>query len=396
MSDITNNDLFEDITIIIFVISIIGFRFLLRENNNMATSGKIKKEKTGEIDPLDLSGEVKRIEVDEGELNCLRKELRKRDKFQLEETQSRNVLMVGRTRSGKTTAVGVIKDLCYQPNEMSIFSDTVNPKFQSFAIVNREENVKMTLNMIDTPGVFEVKEEEEKARTNEMILNVISQCAQNEITKIHCVIMFASFETGINPNDVEAIQLFSKIFNGATVVLCITRSESKPETWKRKIIKELMSYEKLKGLLSDDQVYFMGCFDSNTSELTRKDDIFECYKRVYQMRNQLINKVLNCKDPVQIRGLEIYKAKIENFKNSLLLYVDLLNEIDRAPDKETGSIQLKIQEIDDIQVLIGKNAHCASECEALVQDVFRIVREFKSRNKDNLKLLTKCTSVFKV
>jgi predicted GTPase len=89
------------------------------------------------------------------------------------ETETRNCLLCGRTRSGKTTTMGVLKDPCFSPKSQSNFSETQGPKFQSFSIKNKANTCvqKFTINIIDTPGLFEVKDKNsiEVERTNEVL-----------------------------------------------------------------------------------------------------------------------------------------------------------------------------------------------------------------------------------
>jgi hypothetical protein len=61
----------------------------------------------------------------------------------------------------------------------------------------QEHNVKMTLNLIDTPGLYERKARDDAARNNGAVLGMIAECMRHEITQVHCVVFFASFETGI-------------------------------------------------------------------------------------------------------------------------------------------------------------------------------------------------------
>merc|ERR1712137_1031336 len=123
-------------------------------------------------------------------------------------SEHRNVLMVGRTRSGKSTTLEVLKDPCYTPPNDTIFSETVDSKCWSFALKRRSQDgrtVDYSLNLIDTPGLFEVKGGQSgEERTNEVIKNTISQCLENEITHIHAIIMFVTFEAGINREDIQA------------------------------------------------------------------------------------------------------------------------------------------------------------------------------------------------
>ena len=183
--------------------------------------------------------------------------------------------MVGRSRSGKSTACGVFKvkkkkkkkkkfnffnrtiffltifffffffkkDPCYETKEMSIFSDTVHPDFSSFSLDRSDENnaipLKYTFNIIDTPGLKEVKPNGITPRDDEKILETIKYCLRNEITKINVLLIFVSFDIGMNTEDVVTIKTFFDKFDNGEIKICIviTRAEDKTKTLERKFKK---------------------------------------------------------------------------------------------------------------------------------------------------------------
>lgn len=178
-------------------------------------------------------------EVSRAETEAVLKWVREADDYKLEQTITRNVIVVGRTRSGKSTFVEVLKDVAHQPPQMSIFSETRDPAFRSFAIgIDQDDGSiprKFTINVVDTPGLFEVKEIGDEAKTNEAILNTIKECLKNEITKVHCVFIFVSVTSGISAEDVAAIETFMDAFahTQLTSVVCISRAEDFTEEQQR-------------------------------------------------------------------------------------------------------------------------------------------------------------------
>jgi len=195
----------------------------------------------------------------------LKKEIREHNKYSLEETKTRNVLIVGRTRSGKSTAVGVLKDPCYEPKDMSIFSDTVDPKFQSFSLDNTETQTKYTMNIIDTPGLKEVKQMGIEARSDAAIINTINYCLKNEITKINVLLIFISFELGITKDDLDSFKSFLEKFGHEKIKIgiCITRSEDKDLKWQQNIENQLKQHEYFHEVLKKPNIRlcFIGCVD---------------------------------------------------------------------------------------------------------------------------------------
>ena len=123
-----------------------------------------------------------------------------------------NVLIVGRTRTGKSTVKGILIDPTNVPSEMNILSDTREATFESFMI----DDLGIVLNIIDTPGVFEYCDREDLIRSNEVILQSIEKCINHEITKFHLVCFAFSMTAGIQADDIKALELF-KSFLGPTV-----------------------------------------------------------------------------------------------------------------------------------------------------------------------------------
>lgn len=90
------------------------------------------------------------------------------------------------------------------PDEMTLISGTKEPVFQSYFV----DDVKMVLNVIDTPGVFEHNSMESLIRSNETIMEAIEKCINLEITKFHLVCFAFSMTAGIQADDVAALKLF--------------------------------------------------------------------------------------------------------------------------------------------------------------------------------------------
>jgi hypothetical protein len=241
------------------------------------------------------------------------------NQYEFVPTETRNCLLCGRTRSGKTTTMGVLKDPCYSPQGGSIFSETQNPKFQSFSINNRLNAAveKFTINIIDSPGLFEVKEKDhvDAERTNEVIAQTIAKCLENEITNIHCIILFATFEAGINPNDIEAMKVFLDMFGGCgvSVCLCITHADKHSDQWREVIKSQLTKHEELSALIEKEKmpILFMGCVDTKDKVHKDVDDLLYDYKTVYQMRKELLDLIFAAKEKKLLNQMNVAKRKID-------------------------------------------------------------------------------------
>jgi septin family protein len=99
----------------------------------------------------------------------------------VEGASTRNVLILGRSRSGKSTIVGVLKDPTFGAENLSIFASKSGPTLLSFSMKNidDEKGSVYALNIIDTPGLQEQSMENESVRNDESILQSVMFCLMN-------------------------------------------------------------------------------------------------------------------------------------------------------------------------------------------------------------------------
>jgi len=233
-------------------------------------------------------------------------------------TETRNVLLCGRTRSGKTTVMNVLKDPCHSPTNRSIFSETQNPRFQSFSINNRAdaEVQKFTIHIIDSPGLFEVKDKDsmEQKRPNEVIASTIATCLENEITNIHCIVMFATFEAGINRDDIESMKVFLDMFGGSgvSVALCVTHADKHGVGWRQEIRDELMLHPDLAALVEEEKmaIHFMGCVNVDDRPYYDEEQMKEDYVSVYKMRQDMLEFIFGAKEKKMLNEMNVARKKI--------------------------------------------------------------------------------------
>jgi len=313
------------------------------------TKKKVSKKMVSSKEEDDFFAVKKKEKISEEELNELFRNIRTRDRFPMEETKTRNVLIVGRTRSGKSTAVGVMKDPCFEPKDMSIFSDTVNPKFQSFSLDDKNNQMKYTLNIIDTPGLKEVAKIGEDARSDEVILNTINYCLKNEITKINTLLIFISFELGVTSDDLNSFQSFLEKFshNSIQIGICITRSEDKGDKWKKGIVEQLSQHAYFSEVLKKDnvKVLFMGCVDSIKNEtMSHIDDAKDLYVKVYRMREELIKYIFSSENQVMLIDLPIAAGVKTEMRELFKLQHTIMDYLENVTDFSLGTVQNRIDD----------------------------------------------------
>lgn len=272
------------------------------------------------------------------------------NRYEFVKTEIRNCLLCGRTRSGKTTTMGVLMDPCYSPKSSSIFSETQNPTFHSFAINNRAatEVQKFTIHIVDTPGLFEVKSKEHKdeKRTNEVLAETIAKCLENEITVIHCIILFLTFEAGVNRDDIDAMKLFLDMFGGSgvSVALCVTHADKHTDDWKEDIKKQLTQHEELSVLIDREKmpIVFMGCVNTKDKHYREDTELLEDYKSIYNMRESMLQLIFLASQKRLLTETNLAKKQIAAVDAKMTQVIEsfkLFLEIADDTSLQTSSLQ---------------------------------------------------------
>jgi len=314
----------------------------------------IRTEDTNDDYNFVLEEEVKQgTLLKDHEINGVQRSIRKQDKFPLEETQTRNIIMLGRSGSGKTTAIGVFKDPCSLPRPQSLFSDTVGARFQSFSLDDFDRKVKFSVNIVDTPGVGEVKPMGENARSDEAIIETIKYCLKNEITKIHTLLIFASFGERISPSDKSAFKIYLDMFydQKVSIAFCITKSEGKSEEWKKTIIDDLSKDEYFSKILKTEniKIFFTGCVDQlRIDEAPTTAALFKRYNEIYNKRRELIKFVFSSNnDGVMLLSLPVVIGTRNAMKDLFKAQGDILTKLENTQDFNTGLINNLVDTFSD-------------------------------------------------
>lgn len=246
------------------------------------------------------------------------------EKIKLKSAEVRNVIFVGRTRSGKSTCLKVLR----APSEVSppgsLFSQTKDPMMHTFTVETEFKGSmhNFTINLFDTPGLFEIKVDDKDVRTDEVIKNTIAKCLDYEITKIHAIFFVCSFTAGVNKQDVLAFQQFMEFFEGGTdhVAMLITRTEKLPIQRKGLLLKDIQLHPELKPMMEKigDRVFFFGALDEDLVDA----GVYSTFKRasgnVVQMRESVYHWLFEKKGFVEISRVKYYQLQRDKFEKDFL------------------------------------------------------------------------------
>lgn len=186
------------------------------------------------------------VEEEKKKIDAMIQKIQDHEAIKLKDATTRNLIFVGKTRAGKTTALKVLKSPTMLVKHIRLFADTEHPTLYPFTVENTDpkigELVNYNINIIDTPGLFEQYEKQEDIRDNSRLMSAIATCMEMEITKIHAIFFVCSFATGINDQDLKAFKEFVQLFKGAEdkIVMLITNCEEYDDKAKEELKDEII------------------------------------------------------------------------------------------------------------------------------------------------------------
>ncbi|CAF4888490.1 unnamed protein product [Rotaria socialis] len=230
------------------------------------------------------------------------------------QADTKNVMLIGRSRTGKSTIKMLLVDPTKIPEDMDLKSGTKEPLFQSYHIAEKQ----VILNIIDTPGLFERGIDADKLRDNKTILKTIKICVNREITKFHFICFCVSIISGINQQDIESLVLLTEYLGSElsrNSCLIITHCESKNDTQRDKMHKQLFEDSYFKAIASFFElgIFFTGSINWDDYNNGHKSIIGQ-FKTSISYRTTLIDLFGdNSVEPFQINA-KLIKRLLEGSK----------------------------------------------------------------------------------
>jgi len=132
----------------------------------------------------------------------------------------RNVVFLGKSGVGKTTCFEVLKDPKYcTPRGHSLLASSVLETIYTPLVVHNSEGKSISLNCIDTPGLFEVRSTSDKPkRSNDDILESITNCIRGSVTNLSSVCIVFPFTNVLNQEDLHTLHAVQEFLGTSDVV----------------------------------------------------------------------------------------------------------------------------------------------------------------------------------
>ena len=200
----------------------------------------------------------------------------------------RNILLLGRKNSGKTTFRYTLAKPTRVSDELCLLKDSGTTEVE----IIKHEKLPISLTMVDTKGLLDTKEDENN------LVNIYELMSKRDITNFHFICYCISFEAGIRPQDINALKNIIGCYGAQikpNLCMIIMRCESKTDEQRRRIQTDLEQDHQLKDIIKQfgQGIHFFGALNYD-DWYDGNEALFNQFRVVYNYREKLLRHF--CKD----------------------------------------------------------------------------------------------------
>ena len=244
-----------------------------------------------------------KIEVEpDDEFNNAYEELKISDKrnnpFQFRRCDNRNIILVGRSCTGKTTIANVVKDSLHVTSAPHLYSETREPVFHQVSTYDADQDIFYFFNFVDIPGLYDQTARASEQLSINAVLSFIDNCLKTEITNIHMFAFVFNLHGGINEKDIDTMLLFKGKYPqlSANMALIITHCEHMTAEESSQLVNEFFRYAKVANAKLRDYftlgTLYMGSLRYESKRDANEQSLFIEYNNVSEMRIKFIDKCI--------------------------------------------------------------------------------------------------------
>lgn len=208
----------------------------------------------------------------------------------------RNVLLIGPSKSGKTTLVYTLRDPTYVPEDMSL-RPSLQIKPIPYPAIYPDLN-PIELNIFELPATM-------MSETRDLF-EINQECDHLKLHEVHLICLCASFDAGI---DGYTVQSFERLINHLgreqlkhNLCLIITRCESKGDRQRQLLRDELKEDTEYKRLIEycERGIHFSGALNYDDWN-DASEALYNQFQTVYNYRKNLMDLIEKSIEPFKIQ-----------------------------------------------------------------------------------------------
>jgi GTPase Era involved in 16S rRNA processing len=210
----------------------------------------------------------------------------KTEKYQV---VNKNILIIGRSRTGKTTLANMLGSSLHICPDMNLFSGTRSNTTRELVALDNKKKILYNLTVLDTPGLFDRTKIGEGKLSNDTILEDIEY--DNALFNTDIVLFTIRFSDGLNSQDIESFNLYMNLLTKRNLsdkcYIVFTGAEMYTSKNMKHIIKEACSLAPFENF--KDRILFSG--SPKVEDIENR--LFKSFKKSFQNTIKLKNKILN-------------------------------------------------------------------------------------------------------
>jgi len=219
-----------------------------------------------------------------------------------EEAVQKNVLIIGKAGSGKTTLLEILKNPSFQTSfTQSFFATGSKEAIYTPLVVRNSERRAYSINIIDTPGIYEIRASNSDSRSNEQIVKIIQDIVTHSITHLSAIILTIPIDHVINEEDINVLSIFKGILGDSlkkNTLLVFTKCEQHQfETLAERLNEFLSSEVSLPFLdLCQGGIRFSGAISGEMAKELGTGYETKIISKVVRLRQNILETIVALED----------------------------------------------------------------------------------------------------
>ncbi|CAF1188766.1 unnamed protein product [Rotaria sp. Silwood1] len=236
-----------------------------------------------------------------------------KNKYPFRQTITHNLLLMGKTRTGKTTVANVLADPCYVPPDAKLHSETREVSVHPVAATMIRENIVYCFNVVDTPGLYDKVTKSGTPMTNDRIKAAIDECIKKDVTNMHLFAFVISLQSNVDVDDINSMVFVRDNYPKLHQFICLLVThceESTTEQREAKVNEFFDSQEVVNHKLKEffaQKIFYMGALRPELKTHPNKQSVRQQIRNVHKMRETFLEYIiaLDVKDSFNIHRVDM-------------------------------------------------------------------------------------------